>query len=471
MKKYLSNFILFLSIIILIISCTTTKSSNYDELENKGTVMGVSTPNWVKLYTASGVSALQKLPEYKDKYCIVGEESGVNRQFVINWADAASAQQRIGSLLRTNIASRYSAAITGSAQSSTESTAVYQQEIDNVLNAIVNVSYSGAQRDADWWSLRRRYEPGNKEIYTDEFTAWVLYTIPKAEMNRQIAFALENSTSKDSALYDVTIAIARDILLQGYDTSELQNAAAIQNTASANYDPKGSVTSQAMEEINHIDEYAIGREVTASFLANNRIYDANPALTDYLNKILSALVINSPKPVAYNGYRAAIIDSDNINAFASPAGHIFLTRGLINAAKSEDALAAALAHELAHIQLRHGIRAIQSNRNTEEWTNQFLFGGAQIIADKINNGYSQTQEFDADITALSLLAAAKYNPQGLIDMLSELEKVQSTKHGGFNSTHPSPTSRLVNAKVAAARYANLTDNRRVRQNRFERVVK
>jgi hypothetical protein len=86
-----------------------------------------------------------------------------------------------------------------------------------VINAVVNVSYSGAQRDSDWWVLTRRYDPDQKDVYSDEYTAYVLYTIPKAELNRQIAQALETSVSQDSALYDITIQLAREILTDGVD--------------------------------------------------------------------------------------------------------------------------------------------------------------------------------------------------------------------------------------------------------------
>jgi hypothetical protein len=435
--------------------------------------MGISTPAWVKLYIDKGLSALQAQDQYKDKYVVVGEESGVNRQFVLSWADTASAQQRIGALVRTNIASRYEAAITATAQSGAESSAQYRQEINIVLSAIINVSYSGAQREADWWTLRRRYDPDNKEQYTDEYAAYVLYTIPKTEMNRQIAIAMENAAAKDSALYDITIALARDILLQGYDETDLHNAAAIQKTAADYYDPPGSVTAAALNEINLGDEYLIGRDVAASILSNYAVWEGNPALTNYVNLICQAIVINSPRPAAFNGYHAAILDSDGINAFASPGGHIFITRGFIETAKSEDALAAVIAHEIAHVQLSHGLRAIQTNRDLQDWMSQFSVLGAQTITDRLNAGFSRIQEFDADITALSLLAAAGYNPQSLSEMLRELDKIQG--RGGFNAdfsrTHPSPASRMVNAAVAANRYANMADTGKFRENRFSAVNK
>jgi hypothetical protein len=208
--------------VMALIGCASKPKVRNVELENKGTSMNIATPDWIKNYTANGISAVQAQPQYKDKYCIIGEESGVNKQFVLAWADNFSAQQRIGAMLRTTIVSEYQARVKGSAQSTGGATASqgastgeYNQEIDNVINAIVNVSYSGAQREADWWSLLRRYDPDQKDVYADAYTSYVMYTVPKAELNRQVARALETSVKKDSALYDITIQMARDILQSG----------------------------------------------------------------------------------------------------------------------------------------------------------------------------------------------------------------------------------------------------------------
>jgi hypothetical protein len=197
------------------------------ELENKGTALNnESTPSWIKLYVGKGISAVQALPEYKNKYCIIGEETGVNKQFVLNWADNFSAQQRIGAMLRTNIESKYTAAVTASAQSSgggssasgrVASSGDYKQEIDSAVNAVVNVSYSGAQLEANWWILNRRYDPDVKDEWNDEYTAYVLYTFPKVELNRQVAHALETAVSADSALYGITIQLAKELLIEGSD--------------------------------------------------------------------------------------------------------------------------------------------------------------------------------------------------------------------------------------------------------------
>jgi hypothetical protein len=210
----------------LVFGCAGGPKVKTSELDNKGNAISVATPDWIKLYVAEGVTAVQAQPQFKDKYCIIGEETSTNRQFALAWADNFSAQQRIGAMLRTTITSKYQAAVegastsTGGANSTSAaggSSAEYRQEIDSAINAVVNVSYSGAQRDSDWWVLMRRYDPDQKDLYSDEYTAYVLYTIPKAELNRQIASALETSVAKDSALYDLTIALARDIMLNGVD--------------------------------------------------------------------------------------------------------------------------------------------------------------------------------------------------------------------------------------------------------------
>ena len=203
--------------IMALIGCASKPKVKVVEMENKGTSMNVPTPDWIKNYTANGISAVQSQSQFRDKYCIIGEEGGVNKQFVLTWADNFSAQQRIGAMLRTTIVSEYQARAQGEANSSAQgaNSGDYNQQIDNVINAVVNVSYSGAQREADWWSFRRRYDPDQKDVYTDEYTAYVLYTIPKAELNRQVAHALETSVKSDSALYAITIQMAQQILQNG----------------------------------------------------------------------------------------------------------------------------------------------------------------------------------------------------------------------------------------------------------------
>jgi predicted Zn-dependent protease len=242
---------------------------------------------------------------------------------------------------------------------------------------------------------------------------------------------------------------------------------------------------RAAEEITPEQEYYIGRAVGAHILIRYQVDNSRPAFTAYLNRIANALVINSARPVWYNGCHVAILDSPEINAFATSGGHIFVTQGLLENAASEDALAAVLAHEIAHIQLRHSIGAIKTSRITqaiiatgssavtaathgtslEELTDIFDESVTEIVSTLINNGYSQTQEFAADALALSLLDSAGYHPASLIDMLRALEKSQPNRPGGFNTTHPSPGDRISRAEREVRRYAT-PDTRAYRRPRF-----
>jgi len=241
----------------------------------------------------------------------------------------------------------------------------------------------------------------------------------------------------------------------------------------------------AAEDITPEQEYYIGRAVAANILKTYSLWRGSPALTTYVNRICNAIVINSPIPDIYNGYHVALLDSQEINAFATSGGHIYLTRGLVSSAKSEDMLAGVIAHEIAHIQLQHSIKAIKTSRITQallvtgasaagavsgydvnEMTSIFNESVGDIVGTMVNNGYSQAQEFEADAKALSLLAGAGYNPSGLIDMLKELEKAQKGNSGGFNKTHPSPDKRRAAAEAVIIVLPKVTDTSSSRRARF-----
>jgi len=272
-------------------------------------------------------------------------------------------------------------------------------------------------------------------------------------------------------------------------SAQIAGAAGVidKNVASAISNSSDAIGSAA-EEITPEQEYYIGRAVAGNILSTYKLWNGSSALITYLNNICMAITINSPRPNVYNGYHVAILDSNEINAFATSGGHILVTRGLINAAKSEDALAGVIAHEIAHIQLQHSIKAIKTSRitqallvtgtstvgaatgmNVNQLTDVFNESVGEIIQTMVNNGYSQTQEYDADNKALSLMAGAGYNPQGLIDMLKELNAIQSKTSGGFNKTHPSPAQRIANAEKSVGRY-KVADNRANRQARFNTAL-
>jgi predicted Zn-dependent protease len=214
------------------------------------------------------------------------------------------------------------------------------------------------------------------------------------------------------------------------------------------------------------DDYYLGRAVAVQIVGAYRLYMKDAVMSMYLNKICQAITINSSKPVLFNGYHVAILDSQEFNAFATPGGHIFLTKGLIECAGSEDDLAAVIAHEVAHIQLRHAIAVIEeerlatelsgvadrsaarASRNASPQERAVLLGRSVAAAATVlmNSGYVQSQEFEADATAIDLLRKAGYDPAAMVSMLRVLEQQQPSRPGGFNRTHPSPAARITRAQ-------------------------
>jgi predicted Zn-dependent protease len=284
--------------------------------------------------------------------------------------------------------------------------------------------------------------------------------------------------------------------LIGFYTSCATIASAVEESAQSIRNPRlanavsqsSGAIGRASEDINPEQEYYIGRAVAATILTNYRLYTEKPALTAYLNRICQAIVANSFRPELYNGYHVAILDSPEINAFATSGGHIFVTLGLLECVTSEDTLAAVIAHEIAHIQLQHSIKAIKASRITNaisetgsaavglvtdgtvlaQLTYTLHESVGDIMVTLVNNGYSQSQEFDADNLALALLADTGYEPSSLIDMLKALQKNLPKYPGGFNKTHPAPEKRISNAEKSLDLY-HVQDTRVFRMARFKAV--
>ncbi|GHV77539.1 peptidase M48 [Spirochaetia bacterium] len=240
-----------------------------------------------------------------------------------------------------------------------------------------------------------------------------------------------------------------------------------------------SALSQIDADISSQDAYFLGRAVAANILARYRIYTQKPAATGYLNQICAAITINSPVPVIYNGYHVAILDSPDMDAFATPGGHIFVCRGLLEALPNEDALAAVLAHGIATIQLRQSIEIIKDMRLTQDLSNvadqaariaglnEKKMGFENSVREMVNtlvvNGYSRKQVFEADIYALKLLAIAGYSPSSLVDVLTLFQ--QRGNAGSSNGTHPQPALRIANIQRELTLHP-VQDTRSFRASRF-----
>ena len=237
------------------------------------------------------------------------------------------------------------------------------------------------------------------------------------------------------------------------------------------------------------DEYFLGRAVAANILSIYKPYTANPALTSYVNLICQTIVINSPHPEIFNGYHALVLDSPEFNAFSSPGGHIFITKGLVELTTSEDMLAAVIAHELAHVMLKHSANLISTMGFSNEMSAiadrasgiassgstsvqrllAFRDSVTAMMDTLLKNGYSQKQEMESDQEAIILLAASGYNPQAILDVLKLLQGTVNSQRSGFNTTHPSARERIINVGLWIG-YRQGGDNSSLRSARFRKAM-
>jgi predicted Zn-dependent protease len=207
-------------------------------------------------------------------------------------------------------------------------------------------------------------------------------------------------------------------------------------------------------------EYYIGRAVTAQVFQTYPPLD-RPAANAYLNILGQSLAVFSDRPETYGGYHFLLLDSDEINAFAAPGGLILVTRGMLRCCQNEDELAAVLAHEICHVEKKHGLAAIKQGRLTEAFTviaaesakqsgneqlasltREFEGSVGDIVMTLTTSGYSRTQERDADAAAVRLLQRAGYPATAMITMLNRMDQRLVNSGGiGFAKTHPSAKSR------------------------------
>lgn len=149
-----------------------------------------------------------------------------------------------------------------------------------------------------------------------------------------------------------------------------------------------------------------------------------------------------------------VIDTPNVNAFATPSGYILITRGLLARLKTEAELAGVLGHEIAHVTERHYVKAAQKKEQASALagiaTDLTAQQGSMLGKAAINltrgmytSGLDKDDEYDADRVGITYASRAGYQPYGLPQVLQMY--AASSGEPGFDlffSTHPAPQDRL-----------------------------
>jgi predicted Zn-dependent protease len=197
------------------------------------------------------------------------------------------------------------------------------------------------------------------------------------------------------------------------------------------------------------DEKAVGRMMAAK-LAGHFGYDySDEALIKYLNLVGQTIAARGNRSEL--AFRFGILKSEEINAFATPAGYVFVTIPLLREVRSESELAGILAHEVAHVTERHMYKEIAPKRDVsagETLTRILSRGGSDLglsIGKVVNSGMEmllekglgEEKESAADQAGVLLAASAGYDPMALLDFLSRLQtRAASVAAVKLSKTHP-----------------------------------
>jgi predicted Zn-dependent protease len=239
---------------------------------------------------------------------------------------------------------------------------------------------------------------------------------------------------------------------------------------------------RAASDVTEEQEANIGKEYAALLVGAAPLLD-RPALQRYVNQVGRWLTLHSERPNL--DWRFGILDSDNLNAFATPGGYVLVTKGLLVRLRNEAELAGVLAHEIAHVVKKHHLTAIRkgagmqvganllseysSNRSRRPEATERLISGAKEV---MLRGLDKGDEFEADRMGVVIAARAGYDPFGLPAVLQTLQGMNPGDSGLalMFSTHPAPGARLDELeRVTAARLDRLAGQPQVAE-RFTRTL-
>ncbi|MFZ6872999.1 M48 family metallopeptidase [Undibacterium sp. Di27W] len=207
------------------------------------------------------------------------------------------------------------------------------------------------------------------------------------------------------------------------------------------------------KDIDEPKEIALGQEFAATLLGAKPLWN-DVAAQKYVNALGRWLTLQTERPDL--PWTFGVLDDDGFNAFATPGGNIFVTRGLLARMHNESELAGVLSHEIAHVLRKHYLTAMKSKAfigiggdllisnyakgNFSEFKEMALKAAREMYSKGLDKG----DEYEADRIAVVIAARAGYDPYGLPAVLQTLQS-QSAQDSNFSllfSTHPSPNDRI-----------------------------
>jgi predicted Zn-dependent protease len=210
-------------------------------------------------------------------------------------------------------------------------------------------------------------------------------------------------------------------------------------------------------------ERRLGQQFYQQLLARGMI-ETSPLLDRYINdlgnKLLSSIENRS------RDYRFFIVKDLSVNAFAVPGGFIGINVGLIKQARTQHQLASVLAHEIAHIRLRHGLdfhekagdvgnltalailAGILLGTGNSELGSALIFGGVASGQQSLVS-FTRENEYEADRFGITLLQNAGFDSRGMVEFFKILDRNSSSsglQNIEYLRTHPINQNRVSEAE-------------------------
>jgi predicted Zn-dependent protease len=218
----------------------------------------------------------------------------------------------------------------------------------------------------------------------------------------------------------------------------------------------------------------LGRQAAAQVRQELPMLNDGPtdALVERIGRRLVAAVPPRFRQPAFH-YTFDVANLREINAFALPGGPMFLNRGMLQAARTDDEVAGVMAHELSHVILRHGtLQAAKAQKfQLGAIAGQVLgsiVGGKKgaIIAQGSQIGlgtyflkYSREYEREADLLGAQIMARAGYDPRQMANMFRTIQRQGGAQGPEWLSDHPDPGNRYaaINREAASLRVNGAAD--------------
>src|SRR5262245_24571656 len=177
---------------------------------------------------------------------------------------------------------------------------------------------------------------------------------------------------------------------------------------------KAQEQKQKLDEltISDSEERQIGDEVSAKIRGRFGVVQ-DPAIHKYVTLVGMTLVKESERPNL--NWMFIVLDTDGVNAFASPGGLVHITRGALGLAKNEAELAGVLGHEIGHVVRKHTVNAIKKS-NAVKMGSEAAGSRSALLGNLANrayemvleNNFDRGDELDADRVGVALAMKAGY---------------------------------------------------------------